>query len=184
MFSNPVLLEVVILTPRLAGCSRTSTRKLHCSFQRPTAKKDSKKLKIQQQPPVSGKFDLIGPPDPISNVRPIQFHVPLKETATEKSFRLRHSEILQWNQNFWAHHNSSFFKEKENYILEHQEIDSDGKTSISAEKLSVFYKRFLDENRISHLNYNREWYKQNISLLWPALKVTFIRLTRKFDRNS
>ncbi|KAH9507207.1 Cytochrome c oxidase assembly factor 8 [Bulinus truncatus] len=157
---------------------------LHQRHYYSTQKKDSKKIKIHQQAPIGGKYDWIGPPDPVSNIRPIQFHEPQNETPTEKTFRLRRSKILLWNQNFWAHHNSTFFKAKEDYVLKNQKTDSDGKTSISSDELSVFYKKFLDENRKSHLNYNREWYKHNISLLWPALKVAFIRLRRKFTGNS
>ncbi|CAL1527130.1 unnamed protein product [Lymnaea stagnalis] len=142
------------------------------------------KLKITPKPPDGCTTDLIGPPDTVSNIRPVQFYVPPNETTAEKMFRLRRAEVLEWNQSFWAHHNSKFFKEKDQYIQSHQSKDVDGKPSLSPEELSVFYRSFLNENRVAHLNYNKEWYKKNISMLWPALKVAVIRLRRKFRKSS
>lgn len=69
-----------------------------------------KKFKITPVPPSGGTTDWIGPPDPVSNIRPIRFYVPPNETFTEKKFRIRRAEVLEWNQQFWADHNSRFFK--------------------------------------------------------------------------
>lgn len=67
-------------------------------------------MKITPIPPSVGTVDSVGPPDPISNIRPVRFYVPPDETAVEKSFRLQRSEVLEWNQMFWRDHNSRYFK--------------------------------------------------------------------------
>ncbi|CAG5131405.1 unnamed protein product [Candidula unifasciata] len=150
---------------------------------RQLSKQEPRKLKITPVPPPSGLTDAIGPPDSISNIRPIQFYVPPDETHTEKDFRLQRQEVLEWNKQFWTDHNSRFFQEKEEYVQAHQAKDSEGNIQkLSPEEMSVFYKTFLNKNWHSHLNYNKEWYKKNVSLLWPAFKVLIIRLTRKMKK--
>lgn len=56
------------------------------------------------------KCDLIGPPDPISNLRPIRFFEPINEDPIEKKFRLKRQEVQKWNQDFWTSHNEKFIK--------------------------------------------------------------------------
>ncbi|XP_005101713.1 COA8 family protein CBG23705, mitochondrial [Aplysia californica] len=147
---------------------------------------EKKKLKISPEPPVGAKADMIGPPDPTSNIPPIRFYIPPNETATERDFRLRRKEVLEWNQEFWSKHNTKFFKEKELFIRQNMKQPMEGKKkkSLTPEEMSVFYRSFLNENRNSHFQYNKEWYKKNFSLLWPALKVTLIRWRRKVSGNA
>ncbi|KAK3783432.1 hypothetical protein RRG08_033692 [Elysia crispata] len=146
-----------------------------------SSKKESKKLKISSSGPVVKNSDVYGPPDPVSNIQSIRFHIPPDETPTEKKFRLQRAEVLEWNQKFWANHNTKFFKEKGEYVKNLEPPIKDGsKKSTPAEQMSVFYRKFLNENRQEHLRYNKEWYKKNISLLWPAFLVSLIRLRRRF----
>lgn len=51
---------------------------------------------------------MIGPPDPISNLRPVVYHIPRNEQEIEKAFRLRREEVQKWNEAFWRKHNQSF----------------------------------------------------------------------------
>lgn len=53
---------------------------------------------------------MIGPPDKISNIRPVLFHIPENESLPEKEYRLIRQEVLQWNQEFWTDHNTRFVK--------------------------------------------------------------------------
>lgn len=49
--------------------------------------------------------------------------------------------------------------------------------TLSADKMSEFYKTFLDKNWKFHLNYNWEWYWKNFELL----KLSFqLALTKKW----
>ncbi|XP_025103692.1 APOPT family protein Y39B6A.34, mitochondrial-like [Pomacea canaliculata] len=150
-------------------------------FSSPSKPKEDK-FKIEDKPSCSSKNDWIGPPDPISNIRPVKFGEHPEETDTERSFRQQWVTTIQWNQEFWYKHNTKFFKEKDDFVKNIEQ--NKGESSISLEDLSKFYKTFLDENRKTHLNYNREWYKRNISLLWPAMKVAFIRGLRRLKTTA
>ncbi|BFZ07917.1 hypothetical protein BsWGS_10956 [Bradybaena similaris] len=169
-----------------AACVQFTVRYLATEkYGRQLSKHEPKKLKITPVPPPNALTDAIGPPDHISNIRPVQFYIPPHETHTERHFRLRRQEILEWNKQFWTDHNSRFFQEKEEYVQAHQTKDSEGKIQkLSPEEMSVFYKAFLNKNWHSHLNYNKEWYQKNVSLLWPAFKVLIIRLSRKMKKTS
>lgn len=65
---------------------------------------------IQAPNPTKISSDMIGPPDPVSNLRKIIFKVPKNETNLEKKYRKLRNEVQEWNQNFWTQHNSRFFK--------------------------------------------------------------------------
>lgn len=46
-----------------------------------------------------------------------------------------------------------------------------GIQDISADKMSEFYKHFLDKNRKLHILYNFSWYLKNFEILFLALRV-------------
>lgn len=52
--------------------------------------------------------DYIGPPNKLSNLRPIVRHVSENETALQKKLRLVRIETEEWNQRFWEKHNHKF----------------------------------------------------------------------------
>lgn len=54
------------------------------------------------------RCDAIGKPDPISNLRPIKFFIPEKETELEKLFRIERFRVQEWNNEFWTKHNNTF----------------------------------------------------------------------------
>ncbi|KAM3961842.1 cytochrome c oxidase assembly factor 8 [Aphomia sociella] len=118
---------------------------------------------------------MIGPPDPVSNLRKVVFKQQQNETALEKRYREMRVEVQDWNHNFWTLHNSRFFQEREEYLKQHL---PEGKQNLSADEMSVFYKAFLDKNWSSHINYNIEWYKKNFKLLGLAIQVKFRRMLR------
>ncbi|CAK1552662.1 unnamed protein product [Leptosia nina] len=134
-----------------------------------------------QQPPNPTKIscDMVGPPDPVSNLRKIIFKKAATETQLEKKYRELRTEVQEWNQTFWTLHNSRFFKERENYLKNNL---PEGKSNLTADEMSVFYKAFLDKNWKIHINYNIEWYKKNVTLLGLAIKVKFRQLFRIKDK--
>lgn len=142
---------------------------------------------------------MIGPPDPISNLRPIIFANPPKETYLEKRYRELREETQQWNQIFWSKHNTSFikvillnwsfnnirfsiqkdlikFQEREQF---QQMLKAQGKVTLTADDMSVFYKQFLDQNWQTHFNYNIAWYKRNIKILFFGIAVKVSKLKFK-----
>ncbi|CAH1962298.1 unnamed protein product [Acanthoscelides obtectus] len=118
--------------------------------------------------------DLIGAPDPVSNLRPILRKIHLHETPLQQKLREMQDATQSWNQGFWAKHNTKFMKEKQEFINSHQ-IPSEEKKHLTADEMSEFYKRFLDDTWETHLKYNIEWYRRNFTLLFLALCVSLER---------
>ncbi|KAF2905452.1 hypothetical protein ILUMI_00725 [Ignelater luminosus] len=113
---------------------------------------------------------MIGPPNPVSNLRPIIRQRLLHETPLQQRLRELQDETQAWNEEFWSEHNTRFIKEKESYIKSHLNPNDERKT-LTADEMSEFYKAFLDHNWKTHVKYNFEWYSRNFTLLFLALKV-------------
>ncbi|XP_046412697.1 COA8 family protein CG14806, mitochondrial isoform X1 [Neodiprion virginianus] len=129
-------------------------------------------LKIQ---PSGSRLDAIGPPDPVSNLRPIIFAKPDKETELERCYRRARESAQAWNQEFWTKHNASFILERKQFQENRKQA---GIPTLTADEMSVFYKKFLDKNWQTHLNYNISWYKKNITILILEIRVKLSRLGR------
>ncbi|XP_018573173.1 apoptogenic protein 1, mitochondrial [Anoplophora glabripennis] len=121
--------------------------------------------------------DIIGPPDTVSNLRPIIRRNLSNETPLQKKLREMQNTTQEWNQHFWSDHNTKFIKERQKYI--DLRLKKGSENQLTAEEMSEFYKKFLDENWQTHVKYNFEWYKKNFTLLLFALQVTIENLTRK-----
>ncbi|KAK3849338.1 hypothetical protein Pcinc_043908 [Petrolisthes cinctipes] len=111
--------------------------------------------------------DCIGPPDPESRLRPVQFYVPTPETHLQHTYRLHRQAMQVWNQQFWAQHNAKYKKTKEAFIQkrldEKYNNNNNSNKTLSANEMSAFYKSFLDQNRDTHALYNKEWYGRNVT---------------------
>ncbi|KAK3907936.1 COA8 family protein [Frankliniella fusca] len=115
--------------------------------------------------------DVIGPPNKVSNLRPVVFYIPPDETTLEKHFRIEREKVQNWNEDFWIKHNSAFLKESNEFRKKKLEGHHSNQTSVSAEEMSEFYKSFLDKNWKTHVSYNFQWYRKNFHLLYLAVKV-------------
>lgn len=122
--------------------------------------------------------DMIGPPDPVSNLRPIKFVARENETDLEKQLRLKREELQTWNHEFWTKHNTDFFKLKEEFTTRELKKKQNNEQTVNADEMSVFYKKFLDENWKRHLHYNISWYRKNVSVTFLDFKVKFRRFLR------
>lgn len=156
---------------------------------------------FNEKPNVSGiSKDYIGPPDIKSNIRPVVRHIPQNETKTERLLRSRAIEIEKWNQDIWESHNKRFFdvrlfylifidmnlllmflffirlQEREAFVAANKPKDSD---TVSADKMSEFYKHFLDKNWSLHFYYNVSWYLKNFELLVLSAQVNISKIFRK-----
>ncbi|XP_052273885.1 COA8 family protein CBG23705, mitochondrial-like isoform X1 [Dreissena polymorpha] len=134
---------------------------------------------VESLPPEHVETDWIGPADKVSNIRQMKLFIPPDESSLERDYRLKREVVQKWHHEFWTAHNKRFFTLKEKYIQEklaEKGEAADDINKVTPEELSVFYKKFLDDNYPTHIQYNKDWYKKNISLLWPALKVNFYRL--------
>lgn len=81
------------------------------SEHRVKSSKQQKKVGFETRPDINKiECDYIGPPDKLSNLRPVIRHVPADETPLERELRLKRIEVEEWNQKFWTNHNQRFFK--------------------------------------------------------------------------
>ncbi|XP_062852187.1 cytochrome c oxidase assembly factor 8 isoform X2 [Trichomycterus rosablanca] len=130
-------------------------------------------------PAPTSKYDWIGPPDRLSSLRPIIYHIPENETQLETKLRHLRQETEDWNHEFWTRQNVTFSKEKDEYIQSQlkakgfSETDEKGrKQTLTSEEMAVFYKYFLDKNFKKHASYNKEWYRRNFTITVLMAKVT------------
>ncbi|KAJ8288945.1 hypothetical protein COCON_G00016040 [Conger conger] len=140
-------------------------------------------------PVASSKHDWIGPPDRLSNLRPIIYHIPENESTLERRLRHLRQETEDWNHQFWSNQNITFSKEKDEFI--HTCLKSKGlsrrdengrKRTLSTEDMAIFYKDFLDKNCTKHSNYNKEWYKRNFTITLLMGRVVLIRTWQRLKR--
>uniref|UniRef100_A0AAX7T0N3 Cytochrome c oxidase assembly factor 8 n=1 Tax=Astatotilapia calliptera TaxID=8154 RepID=A0AAX7T0N3_ASTCA len=137
------------------------------------------------RPEPSSTHDWVGPPNSLSNIRPIIYHIPENETELEKRLRNLRQDTEDWNHNFWAKQNITFSKEKEAFIISQLKAkgltlrDQDGRRrSLNSEEMATFYKSFLDKNRVRHANYNKEWYRRNFTITLLLARVTLNSMWR------
>lgn len=89
------------------------------------------------------------------------------------------------------------WKEKDEFIHQHrlslekcdrgkekeEEPTASSTTSgLSDDEMSVFYKRFLDQNHQMHVKYNLTWYRKNLELLIMSFRVELERFIMKIQR--
>ncbi|TNM96059.1 hypothetical protein fugu_017142 [Takifugu bimaculatus] len=154
--------------------------------------KDTTAKRSALRPGPSSTHDWIGPPNPLSNLRPIVYHIPENETELEKRLRHLRQDTEDWNQDFWANQNITFSKEKEAFIVSHLQArglglrDEQGRRrSLNSKEMAAFYKSFLDKNRTRHANYNKEWYRRNFSITLLMARVALSSMWRRVtDRSS
>lgn len=76
------------------------------------------------------KFDWVGPPNKLSNIRPIKFvksnlnfiffrlKIVQNESISETNYRKAREALNQWNCDFWTSHNRLFEVRKEQFYKE------------------------------------------------------------------
>ncbi|KAL6742171.1 hypothetical protein Aduo_015351 [Ancylostoma duodenale] len=136
---------------------------------------------IDDQVRMDRRYDWVGPPHPVSKIRPIKLRRVDNETQLEREYREAREELNRWNSSFWAAHNTLFDAKKAEFI-EKRKKELGRLGQVSANDLSVFYKEFLDSQHASLIAYNKEWYHRNLALCWPALRVNMVRFLRLLGR--
>lgn len=149
-----------------------------CSSRTTAQQQDKTPKTSRQRPEPSLTHDWIGPPHPLSNLRPIVYRVPENESELEKRLRNLRQDTEDWNHEFWTKQNITFSKEKESFIVSRLKSkgllvrDGEGRRrALNSEEMAVFYKSFLDKNRIRHADYNKEWYRRNFTITLLMARV-------------
>ncbi|XP_054469370.1 cytochrome c oxidase assembly factor 8 [Anoplopoma fimbria] len=162
----------------------TAMNMRECSTKLAT-QQDRKPKRSPFRPAASTTHDWIGPPNPLSNLRPIVYSVPENESELERRLRHLRQETEDWNHDFWTKQNISFSEEKDAYIF--SQLNSRGLTvrdesgrrrALNSEEMAVFYKSFLDTNRIRHADYNKEWYRRNFTITFLMARVALRNMWR------
>lgn len=118
---------------------------------------------------------IVSKPQILSRLRYVDIVKRPDETQQEKAYRQKYEDLQDWNNKYWAENNELFNREKANYIREHfGQIDE--QQALSHDQLASFYRDFLERNRDKHVNYNRTWYKNHVSLLSTSINAKLSRL--------
>ncbi|KAF9178639.1 hypothetical protein BGZ51_007606 [Haplosporangium sp. Z 767] len=125
---------------------------------------------------------LVGNPHPVSNLRPVQYPIPANESTEDRLFRERRERVDAFNQNFWVNNNSMFNRAKAEY--EEKVRAQNGNQPVTTEEFSIFYKDFLDKAYERQMNYNRQWWVENMGLLLPAAKAALRKWTTRSSSSS
>lgn len=149
-----------------------------CSSKQSQTSRQTQPKRSAVRPAPTTTHDWIGPPHPLSNLRPVVYRVPQDESELERQLRQLRQETEDWNHDFWTKQNISFSKEKEEFIIVQLKsqgltlLDNNGRRRhLTSEEMAVFYKTFLDKNRTRHASYNREWYRRNFSITLLMARV-------------
>ncbi|KAA8589321.1 cytochrome c oxidase assembly factor 8 [Etheostoma spectabile] len=177
-----------------AGCVTWRVFSPPCSFSTLNIRQCGSKLATQPhktpkrspfRPAASSTHDWIGPPNPLSNLRPIVYHVPGNESELEKRLRHLRQETEDWNHDFWTRQNISYSKEKDAFIFSSLKAkgltvrDEHGRRrALDSEEMAVFYKSFLETNRLRHADYNKEWYRRNFTITLLMARVALKNMWR------
>ena len=127
----------------------------------------------------SKQYDLIGPPDKISNIRKYKIAIPENESKYELQYRLAREKLDEFNHQYWSQQNLKYNFERQKYLKSIKSLNiknNETTNELDSNLMSTFYKNYLDDSFITHYNYNRQWYSYNFQLLLPALKVFLYRL--------
>lgn len=107
----------------------------------------------------------------------MRYPVPSDESAEDRALREQRERVDAFNQNFWVSNNNMFNKAKAEY--EDKIRAQNGGEAVTTEELSIFYKDFLDKAYERQMNYNRQWWIENVGLLWPSAKSVVRKWTSK-----
>ncbi|KAF9391609.1 hypothetical protein CPB97_006113 [Podila verticillata] len=143
------------------------------STEPPTKRRERESL----DPALNTDKFLVGNPHPVSNLRPVRYPVPSNESAEDHALREQRERVDAFNQNFWVNNNNMFNKAKAEY--EDKIRAQNGGEAVTTEELSIFYKDFLDKAYERQMNYNRQWWIENVGLLWPSAKSVVRKWTSK-----
>lgn len=126
---------------------------------------------------IRGDENYVGPPNKLSNLRPIVLKTA--KTALEETYNTKFLDLQARNEQFWTNHNKRFLEEKSTYIKQNTKLDQ---SFLSADEMSLFYKKFLDKNWKLHFLYNISWYSKNFELLFLNVRINIEKILNKLKR--
>lgn len=126
---------------------------------------------------------IVSKPQLLSRLRYVEVIKRQDETRDERAYRLHYEELQKWNNHYWAENNELFNKSKADYIKRNFG-NIDEQEALSHDQLSDFYRDFLEENRDRHVEYNRIWYGNHLSLLSNSINAKLSRLKANLFKSN
>ncbi|KAJ2053303.1 hypothetical protein GGI03_007101 [Coemansia sp. RSA 2337] len=126
-----------------------------------------------------GQF-LVGPPHPVSNIRPVKFYIPVDETPQERNYRELREDGLRRDHEFWLDNNRRFELGKEEF--ERAVVGRAGGCTV--DDLSVYYKQYQVDSYERHLKYNRYVWRRNLALVVPGIRAWWQDVWRRRKRKE
>ncbi|KAH8107114.1 hypothetical protein BXZ70DRAFT_885889 [Cristinia sonorae] len=131
------------------------------------------------------RHDLVGPPDPVSNLRPVIYDdappeaisgyirhpYSLKEfkgDTREYQWKMQRQQLDGYNHAYWTDSNTRFEAAKQAMLDSLPESTSDEGREFA---LSDFYGRWIVQEEERSRAYNKQWSKQNWSTIWLGARV-------------
>ncbi|KAJ2818689.1 hypothetical protein GGI24_005021 [Coemansia furcata] len=126
-----------------------------------------------------GQF-LVGPPHPVSNIRPVKFYIPADETPQERRYRELREDGLRRDHEFWLDNNRRFEQGKEEF--ERAVVGRAGGCTV--DDLSIYYKQYQVDSYERHLKYNRYVWRRNLGLVVPGIRAWWQDVWRRRKRKE
>ncbi|KAJ1666129.1 hypothetical protein IW140_001844 [Coemansia sp. RSA 1813] len=108
---------------------------------------------------------LVGPPHPVSNIRPIKFYIPSDETSIERKYRELREHAVTKDHEFWLDNNTRFEQGK----AEFERHATVTKGACTLDDLSEYFRQYQVDSFGRHLEYNRYVWRRNLAMVWPGL---------------
>ncbi|KAF9227509.1 hypothetical protein BS17DRAFT_773895 [Gyrodon lividus] len=145
---------------------------------------------------------LVGPNDPVSNLRPIIYtdtpitshsqgrqgpnpHHPYSLSeftdvphghTLELQFKLAREQLDAFNHNYWTESNTRFEAAKESVLAS---LPDSATSEMRESALSEFYKKWVVQERTRQDEYSSEWRKRNFENIVLAARVEYQRFKRR-----
>ncbi|KAJ2711871.1 hypothetical protein H4R19_003044 [Coemansia spiralis] len=161
----------------LRASRRPGGVRARCLAQTRRAYSDASRGPTDQSVLLPGQF-LVGPPHPVSNIRPVRFYVAADETAVEKRYREMREAVAEQDHQFWLDNNSRFEQGKAEF--ERQTTATKGVCSI--DDLSTYYKQYQIDSYQRHLEYNRTVWARGFRMVWPGIRAWAVDIRRRRAR--
>ncbi|XP_003745595.1 APOPT family protein Y39B6A.34, mitochondrial [Galendromus occidentalis] len=136
-------------------------------------------ISAEDLPRIRETATVVSDPQDVSNLRRVLLTTPTDETPSERVYREAYEGVQLWNHHYWTEHNKLFHKQRNDFIKLNATIEE---PQLDAERMSVFYRKFLDDNREKHWRYNLEWYRKHFGLLPLDMKARLSRLRVRLYR--
>ncbi|PCH38017.1 hypothetical protein WOLCODRAFT_64292 [Wolfiporia cocos MD-104 SS10] len=137
---------------------------------------------------------LVGPPDPVSHLRPVIYDDDVRPRRTnvthpyslrefggdteEYQWKMQRQQLDAYNQAFWADSNSRFEAAKRAVLESLPASRSDEEYEFA---LSEFYKRWVVQETARQQEYSAEWRKRNWSSIVLGARLSYGKLVARIS---